>query len=122
MDNQPQGAWKERNYPFINWGAKPIESVEGSIASLKTDYADTKTGRMKYIMLVKLPEKTFPRFYMVTLLDEHGFKLNKFVIDGRLFEPTEGSDGARLWQAKDQAFMPEKEYRQARDFTVTPVF
>lgn len=121
MERPVEGAWTERNYPFIKWHGKQMESLDNSVAQLKTDYADLRSGKMKYILTIKLPDKTFPRSFVVTFLDEHGFKLNKFVVDGSQFQATEGQDNTRLWEAKEQTFFPEKDYKQARDYTVTPV-
>lgn len=119
---QPEGSWKERNYPFIDWNGKPIDNVKDGVAQLKTDYANIANGSMKYILMIKLPENTYPRSYTVTFLDDHGFKLKPFTVFGPSFQSVEGADGAKLWQAKEQTFVPEKEYKQARDYTVTANF
>lgn len=119
---QPEGAWKERNYPFVNWHGKSIENIKQSVVNLKTDYANIRTGSMKYILTIKLPENTYPRSYTVTFLDDHGFKLKPFTVFGPSFQSIEGADGSKLWQAKEQVIMPEKEYKQARDYTVTANF
>jgi hypothetical protein len=116
-----QGRWKQREYPFIDWGGRGILGLEKEKATgfLKTDYDSRQLGYVKYDFIVKLPERTYPPFFTITLLDDHGFKLSSFTINGSMLTKVPTADGSTAWQLKDHVRFRERDYKDARDITVT---
>lgn len=98
------------NYPMIKWQPKPIPTMPGAFIQLLTLY----DGKLKY--KTTLFKATYlPRSLNIVLLDQFGFKLCDVRIDQNDWTQLPGSN---LYEARNDGFCSEQEYRKARDFAI----
>lgn len=98
------------NYPMIKWQPKPIPNMPGAFIQLLTLY----DGKLKY--KTTLFKATYlPRSLNIVLLDQFGFKLCDVHISQNDWTQLPGTN---LYEARNDGFCSEQEYRKARDFAI----
>ena len=98
------------NYPMIKWQPKPVSTIPGAFIQLQTLY----DGKLK-CKTTLFKATALPRSLHITLLDQFGFKLADVRIDQNDWSPLPGSN---LYEARNDGFCSELEYRKARDFSI----
>jgi hypothetical protein len=115
---QEEEYFESNKYPVIKWKAIQIPEITDAVARLSTDFEPSARGigRLKYKILIKLPEAPFPRMFLVTLYDQNGFKLGYFAVSSRSFRET---GTPNHWEANESQNFSEKDYKQARSYSVS---
>lgn len=106
---------RKYEYPYIEFAGVPWPGIDGGGVFLSTDFvpSGSSMGRLKYKILLKA--QYAPRVLYITLLDQRGFKIGIFPVDGRSFE--QSPNGKNNWVASESIFFSEKDYKQVRDFS-----
>lgn len=117
--SSPQGAgiqqagtenFETYSYPMIKWQPKPIPTMPGAFIQVLTTY----DGKLKF--KTTLFKATYlPRSMQIILLDQFGFKLCDVRIDQNDWTQLPGTN---LYEARNDSFCSEQEYRKARDFSI----
>lgn len=98
------------SYPMIKWQPKPIPTMPGAFIQLLTLF----DGKLKY--KTTLFKATYlPRSLHIVLLDQFGFKLCDVRIDQNDWTQLPGTN---LYEARNDGYCSEQEYRKARDFSI----